>query len=138
MRRGLDEVAGRRKIEARTRGATFQRAAKIERGFVRRRVESAESKFSPGRVVRRQLPGRIRRGSRQACRIDRRAERGFDCLARYCARTEQLGPTRETRDDRRLEAMAAWPSVQDPVDPAVEIGGDVSGGRRAYGAGSVS
>ena len=137
MRRGLDEVSGRRKIEPRARGAASQRAAKIERGFVRRGVDSAESKLGLRRIVRRQLPGRIRRGSRQARRVDRRAERGFDRLPRYRARTQQLGPIRETGDDRRLETMAAWPSVEDPVDPAVEIGGDVSRGRRAHGAGSV-
>ena len=33
--------------------------------------------------------------------------------------------------------MATRPSIKDPVDPAVEIGDDVSGGRRAHGAGSV-
>ena len=33
MGRGLDEVAGRRKIEARA-GRAFQRGAKIEHGFI--------------------------------------------------------------------------------------------------------
>src|SRR5260370_25854262 len=107
MRRGLDEVPGRRKIESRARRAAFQRAGKIERGFVLEGAGGAESKLSLGRIMRRQLPGRIRRGSRQACRMDRRAERGFDRLVRDCARTEQSGPTRETRDERRLETMAA-------------------------------
>src|SRR5271154_2101923 len=107
MRRGLDQVSGRRKIKARAPGAAFHRAAKIERGFIRRGVDCAKSKLSLRRIMRRQLPGSTRRGSRPASLIDRRAERGFDGLARYCARTEQLGPPRETRDDRRLEAMAA-------------------------------
>ena len=33
--------------------------------------------------------------------------------------------------------MATRPAIEDPVDPAIEIGDDVSGGRRAHGAGSV-
>ena len=47
MRRGLDEVSGRRKIESRARGAALERAAEIERGFVRRGVDSAAVEAQP-------------------------------------------------------------------------------------------
>ena len=68
MRRGLDEVSGGRKIEARGWRGVFQRSAKIERGFVHPGVKGAEAKLSLGRIVRRQLPRRIRRRSRRARR----------------------------------------------------------------------
>ena len=137
MGRGLDKVCGRRKIEPRAWPPTLERAAEIERGFVLRSASGSESKRSLGRIMRRQLPGRVRGGARGARRVDPRTEHGFDGFPGYCPRPQQLGPTCETRDDRRLEAMAAWASVDDPIDPTGEIGGDVSGGRRAHGARSV-
>ena len=77
MRRSLDEVSGWREIEPRARRAPLEQAGEIERGLIRAGVGGAQSKIGVGRVMRRQLPGRVRRRWRPAGRLDRRTERGF-------------------------------------------------------------
>jgi len=78
MRRGLDKVAGWRKIKLRTRRAALERAGEIECGFVGGGAGRTESKFSLRRIMRRQLPGRFWSGSRRADGLNRRTEHGFD------------------------------------------------------------
>ena len=138
MGRRLDEVSGRRKIES-ARLALRPQARRRNRARLRpprrwpRRAEARPSAHNATPIA----PAHSARFCAALGPIDRRTKRGFHRLPRDRARTQQLGPAAETGDDRRFEAMAAWPSVEDPVDPAVEIGDDMSGGRRAYGAGSV-
>ena len=137
IRRGLFKVSGRREIEPRARRPALEHSAEIERRFLRRDVGCAKPKLYLGCVMRRQLSRRVRSGLRHGRRVDRRSQRRFDLFPRERSRTQQLGPPAKTGDDRRLKAVAAWPSVKDEVDPAVEVRCDMRGGRRAHGAGSV-
>ena len=134
---GFDEVSRGRKIEARARRAERQRAAEIERCFIDRSVGGFQSKSSVGSIMRRQLPRRFRRRSGRATQVDRRTERGLDRLPCDCAGAQQLRSIGETRDDRRFKTMAGRPCVKDPVDLAVEIGKDMSGGSRAHAARAI-
>ena len=102
MRRRLDEVSGRRKIEPGARGAALERAAEIERGFVRLDAGRGEPKRGLRRIMRRQLPRRVRDASRRARPLDRRPKRRLDRLPRHRARTQQLRPGAKTGDDRRI------------------------------------
>ena len=138
MGRGLDEVPGRRKIESRAWPPALERAAEIERGFVRprrwpRRVEAQPWAHSATPIARARSE-RVR--AAPAASI---GEPSADSIA---SRVIAPGRSNWGRPPRQativeLDAMAAWPSVKDPVDPAVEVGDDMSGGCRAHRAGSV-
>ena len=56
---------------------------------------------------------------------------GLDRLASDRARTKERGPCIETGNDRRFEPVTAGAAVENPVDPAVEIGKDMRGRGRA-------
>ena len=132
MGRGLDEVSGGRKIEPRARRAAS--ASRRNRARLhplrrwRRRVEARRSAHNATPIARaRSAP------SRDAL-VESIGEPSADSIASrvIAPGRSNWGRPRETGDDRRFEAMAAGPAVEDPVDPAVEIGEDMSGGRRAH------
>ncbi len=80
IRRRLDEVARRRKIEPGARGAALKRPAEIEHGFVARDGAGVEPKLRPGRIVRRELPRRFGTLAR-AGRLASSGSRSADSIA---------------------------------------------------------
>ena len=101
-------------------------------------ASSRAPSLQPGarRVMGRELAGRDRRAAGRRV-VERDPQRGLDPLARQRARTQQSRPPAEAGDDRQFDAAARRAAVEDPVDPAVEVGGDMGGGGRADAAGAV-
>ena len=135
MRRRLDEVSGRREIEPRAGGALLEqrrrnRAPPHPREPRPRRGEDRRWAHSARPVAR------ARSAPSATPPADSIGEPSADSIA-----SRVMAPGRSNRGRPadsptivEFEAIAAWAAVEDPVDPAVEIGEHMSGGGRAYPA----